>query len=70
MLEKLQQMLRDYKGDQSIVITRDTTFSELEFDSLAVVEFLMNIEDEFGVTVEATHAIKTVGDLLDIIEKK
>lgn len=70
MLEKLQKLLRDYKDDQSIVISEARTFAELEFDSLATVEFLMNLEDELGIRVETTQSVKTVGELIALIEQK
>lgn len=69
MLEKIQHLLRDYKEDQSIVITEETTFAEMELDSLATVEFVMNLEDELGITIEINQSVKTVGDLLKILEK-
>ncbi|MBV5331929.1 acyl carrier protein, partial [bacterium] len=42
---------------------------ELEMDSLDIVELAMKIEDEFNVNIEMSENIKTVGDLLHIIEK-
>jgi acyl carrier protein len=38
-------------------------------DSLDIVELAMKIEDEFNVNIEMSENIKTVGDLLHIIEK-
>ena len=68
MLERIAKVLKDYKGDDSLVITEDTTFEELELDSLDTVELIMSLEDEFGVTIETSESIKSVGDLLKIIE--
>jgi acyl carrier protein len=51
-----------------LVITENTTFEELEFDSLDIVELVMNIEEEFSVTIEMEESIKSVGDLMKVIE--
>lgn len=69
MLEKIAKAIRDYKDDQSVTVTETTTFAELELDSLATVELVMNLEDELGVTIEMNQDVKTVGDLLKILEK-
>jgi acyl carrier protein len=45
--------------------------TSLEADSLDVVELVMELEEEFGVTIPADEAerIKTVGDAIDVIER-
>ncbi len=69
MLEKITKVIRDYKEDQSIIVTENNTFAELGLDSLATAELVMNLEDELGVTVEMDQNIKTVGDLIKILNK-
>ena len=68
MLERLIQIFKDYKADEDLVITGETAFKDLGLDSLDTVELIMNVEEEFGVTVPTDDPIKTVGDLLKIIE--
>ena len=67
MLERMTKILRDYKGDSDLDVTEQTTFVELELDSLDTVELVMNIEEEFSVTIEMSEDIKSVGDLMEII---
>ena len=67
MLEKIAQILKDYKDDRELVVTEKTTFAELELDSLDTVELVMNIEEEFSVAIEMSEDIKSVGDLMKII---
>ena len=45
---------------------------DLGADSLDVVEMLMSLEEEFNVTVPEEEAvnIKTVGDIIKVIESK
>ncbi len=69
MLEKIQEILREYKANEELTITEDTTFSEIELDSLDTVELIMNLEEEFGVTIEMNEGIRSVGDLITAIEQ-
>jgi acyl carrier protein len=69
LLERIVATLKEYTGKTEIVITEDTSFEDLEMDSLDIVELAMKIEDEFNVNIEMSENIKTVGDLLHIIEK-
>jgi len=68
MLEKITELLREYKNEPDLEVTEKSTFMEMELDSLDTVELVMNLEDEFGVTIEMNENIQSVGDLIKIIE--
>ncbi len=53
-------------------ITLETTFDELDADSLDVVELIMALEDEFDIEIpdEDAEKIKTVGDAVEYIKGK
>ena len=68
MLEKITEILRDYKGDPDLEVTEKITFAEMELDSLDTVELVMNLEEEFDVTIEMNENIQSVGDLIKVIE--
>lgn len=52
----------------SITLTRDTELSSLGIDSLDAVELQMYYEEETGVeTKDPDRAVKTVGDLIDLM---
>ena len=68
MLEKITEVLRDYKSDPDLKVTEASTFAELELDSLDTVELVMNLEEEFSITIEMNENIQTVGDLIKVIE--
>ena len=70
---KLTELLVEELGLDADKITMDATFEEdLEVDSLGVVELLMALEDNFGVTIpdEEAESIGTVGQAVDIVESK
>ena len=53
-------------------IDGNATIATYGLDSLDVVEFLLDLEDRFNITFDSneTKGIKTVGELLDLINKK
>jgi acyl carrier protein len=56
-------------GPDADQITRESTFQELDIDSLDLVELAQVVEDEYGVTLkgEDMKELKTVGDVIDVI---
>ena len=68
-IDKIKTIIAEHSGEDEANITTETTFEELGVDSLTTVEVLMDIEDEFGVTIEAAQVGKTVGDLVRAIEE-
>ncbi len=68
MLERIAKVINDYMESERS-ITEETTFAELELDSLDMVELVMNLEEEFGVNIEMDESLKTVGDLMTLLQK-
>ena len=55
-----------------VAVTEDTRFAQdLEWDSLTVLDFVANIEDEFDVIISMNMQaeIETVGQLVDALER-
>lgn len=69
-LKQLEEIIGEYKEVEAGSITPETTFEELALDSLDIVDMAMACEDKFNVTVEVDESLKTVGDLIAIIETK
>jgi acyl carrier protein len=59
-------------GPDADQITRNSTFEELDIDSLDLVELAQIVEDEYGVVLkgEDMKELKTVGDAIDLIVSK
>jgi acyl carrier protein len=68
MLEKITQILRDYKSEDDLAVTPASTFEELELDSLDLVQLVMDIEEAFDCTIKLDAPITTVEELMGIIE--
>ncbi len=60
-------------GDNSLVITPDTTAADVEgWDSLTHVRLLLTLEREFRIRITALESekLRTVGDLIQLIQSK
>jgi len=67
---RLKTLLVNELGLSEEKISPSATFEEdLEVDSLGVVELLMALEDEFGVTIpdEEAENITTVSEAVDVV---
>ncbi|MBR6536284.1 MAG: acyl carrier protein [Lachnospiraceae bacterium] len=70
MLDQIKELLANSLSIDADSITEASSFSEdLGIDSLDIVELLMNVEEEFGVSIEPDPSIATVGDLIAKIEE-
>jgi acyl carrier protein len=56
-------------GPDADQIARDSTFEELDIDSLDLVELAQVVEDDYGVVLrgEDMKELTTVGDAIDLI---
>ena len=70
MLKELQSIVRDYAGNDTLVITGDTVLlTDLGLNSYELVELVCRVEEQFGIEVpdRAIGGLKTVQNLLDYI---
>ncbi|MBE6560883.1 MAG: acyl carrier protein [Ruminococcaceae bacterium] len=67
--EKIIEMLAEKLECETSEIAPDTTFAELGIDSLDVAELVMNLEDEFGVSLEMDASLNTVAAVTAKIEE-
>jgi acyl carrier protein len=71
-IEATVKAVIDTFNKKGVAVTHDTRFAQdLEWDSLTVLDFVANIEDEFDIliTMNQQAEIENVGQLVDAIEK-
>ena len=68
-LEAIKKIIKEQIDIDVSAITEDTTFEDLQIDSLDMVEIVMAIEDEFDVVIDGNNDIKCVGDLIKLCKK-
>ena len=66
--EKTAKILAEYKDIDVSEISLDSTFEDLGLDSLDTVEIVMSLEDEFGISIELDSSLKTVRELVELID--
>lgn len=66
--KKIAALIAENKDMDISDITMETSFDDMELDSLDVIEVVMSIEEAFGITMEIDDSIKTVGDLVNFVE--
>lgn len=70
VFEKISALLAEKMDCDLGDIKPETQFSELGIDSLDVTELVMNLEDDLGIEIELDASVKTVADLVAVIEAK
>ncbi|HIW39554.1 MAG TPA: acyl carrier protein [Candidatus Eubacterium pullicola] len=70
VFERVVNVLVDAKDCDADAVKMESTWKELELDSLDTVELVMNLEDEFEIELEMDESFKTVGDVVKAIEEK
>jgi acyl carrier protein len=63
--------IAEQKGVDKSTLTRETTFLDVGADSLDMVEFSLDLEDMFKITINQSDIadIKNLGQAIDFIEK-
>uniref|UniRef100_A0A7S4VL27 Acyl carrier protein n=1 Tax=Alexandrium monilatum TaxID=311494 RepID=A0A7S4VL27_9DINO len=71
-MAKVADIIADQLGVDKVKVTREATLTELGADSLDIVESVMALEEAFDIELpdEETTALKNVGDVANLIEKK
>lgn len=72
VFDKLKELVAEQLGVDEAEVTLEANIQDdLGADSLDVVDLITTIEDEFDLSIpdEAVENIKTVGDIVNYIEK-
>jgi len=69
IMETVATALAERRGTDPSDINLDTKFADLTLDSLDVAELIMDLEDNFNITIDIAKVKGTVGDLVDVIKE-
>lgn len=72
ILHKMQLVIQDQMGNKDIVLTEDTKLDDLGVDSIELMEFIINLEDEFALEIsdDTIDYMDKVADLLDYLSEQ
>jgi|688.fasta_scaffold23745_4 acyl carrier protein len=71
VFQKVRDILSEKKGVSTDAISMDSSFEELELDSLDAVELIADLEEAFGVNVPNTdlQKVRTIRDAVEGLGK-
>lgn len=69
IFEKVKEILIKELNLSGEEVTMEASFEALGIDSLDLVELVMQLEEEFDISMEETEEMKTVEDVVRYIEK-
>lgn len=72
ILHKMQLVIQDQMGNKDIVLTEDAKLDDLGVDSIELMEFIINLEDEFALEIsdDTIDHMDKVADLLDYLSEQ
>lgn len=70
VFEKVQEIIVEELGKEAEEVKMETTFEDLDADSLDVFQVISEIEDAFDIQIETEEGLNTVGDLVAYVEEK
>ena len=72
VLQKMQLVIQEQLGREDIVLTEATKLDDLGVDSIELMEFIINLEDEFALEISdnTIDHMDKVSDLLDYLSEQ
>lgn len=72
ILQKMQLVIQEQLGREDIVLTEATKLDDLGVDSIELMEFIINLEDEFALQISdnTIDHMDKVSDLLDYLSEQ
>ena len=69
-IDRVKRVLAEHLEIDENEITESTTLDDMGVDSLDAVEIIMELEDEFGIEIEAEEAGRSVKEFVSYIDSK
>lgn len=71
IFEKVKAIVVEQLGVDEVDVTQETSFEQLNADSLDIVELIMALEEAFDLDIpdEEAEKIRTVGDAVSYIKE-
>lgn len=71
IFQKMQLVIQEQLGREDIVLTEATKLEDLGVDSIELMEFIINLEDEFALEISdnTIDHMDKVSDLLDYLSE-
>ena len=72
ILQEMQRVIQEQLDREDIVLTEATKLNDLGVDSIELMEFIINLEDEFSLEISdnTIDHMDKVSDLLDYLSEQ
>ena len=72
IFQKMQLVIQEQLGREDIVLTEATKLEDLGVDSIELMEFIINLDDEFALEISdnTIDHMDKVSDLLDYLSEQ
>lgn len=72
VFEEVARVLEPFRREDAPITQNTDITADLDLDSLAVMNLLMQVEDKFDISIPLNliPEIRTVGDLVQVIEQQ
>ena len=72
ILQEMQRVIQEQQDREDIVLTEATKLNDLGVDSIELMEFIINLEDEFSLEISdnTIDHMDKVSDLLDYLSEQ
>lgn len=72
ILQEMQLVIQEQLDREDIVLTEATKLNDLGVDSIELMEFIINLEDEFSLEISdnTIYHMDKVSDLLDYLSEQ
>jgi len=72
IIEKVKELVAEQLGiSKDTILPESNIIEDLGADSLDVIEMLMTLEDEYGITIpdDQINQVRTIAQIVELIEK-
>ena len=70
LFESVAKVIAEHIDREVSEIAMDSSFEDLGIDSLDTMDILIKLEEEVGKEIDLQEPVKTVADLISVIEKQ
>lgn len=70
VFDKIAEIIADKLEMDKADITPESSFNDMQVDSLYMVEIMLSIEEEFDLVIDDASSLETVADLVAYVEER
>ena len=70
VFDKIAEIIADKLEMDKADIKLESSFNDMQVDSLYMVEIMLSIEEEFDLVIDDASSLETVADLVAYVEER